>query len=69
MAGNGGKGVHGQFPRGLDDKSMDKEQTYRWLKNEHITGVRGRSRKYRSDSSGMNSHHKLLSNKIFERNY
>jgi hypothetical protein len=25
------KGMHGQFPRSLDEKLVDKEQSYRWL--------------------------------------
>jgi hypothetical protein len=24
--------MHGQFPRSLDEKLVDKEQSYRWLK-------------------------------------
>jgi hypothetical protein len=30
--------MHGQFPRSLDEKLVDKEQSYRWLKCEDITG-------------------------------
>jgi hypothetical protein len=26
------KRMHGQFPRSLDEKLVDKEQSYRWLK-------------------------------------
>jgi hypothetical protein len=26
------KRMHGQFPRSLDEKIVDKEQSYRWLK-------------------------------------
>jgi CRISPR/Cas system-associated protein Cas7 (RAMP superfamily) len=27
-----GKGIYGQFPCSLDEKLVDKEQSYRWLK-------------------------------------
>jgi hypothetical protein len=30
--------VHGQFPRGFDEKLVDKEQSYRWLKFGDIKG-------------------------------
>jgi hypothetical protein len=30
--------MHGQFPRSLDEKLVDKEQSYRWLKFEDIKG-------------------------------
>jgi hypothetical protein len=26
------KRMHGQFPRSLDEKLVDKEQSYRWMK-------------------------------------
>jgi hypothetical protein len=32
------KRVHGQFPRSLDKKLVDKEQSYRWLKFRDIKG-------------------------------
>jgi hypothetical protein len=32
------KRMHGQFPRSLDKKLMDKEQSYRWLKFGDIKG-------------------------------
>jgi hypothetical protein len=32
------KRMHGQFPRNLDEKLMDKEQSYRWLKFGDIKG-------------------------------
>lgn len=67
MAENWGKEMHGQFPRSLHEKSMNKEQSRRWLKYEHIK--EGGSRKYKSGRSGMGSHHKLFSKKTFERKY
>jgi hypothetical protein len=30
--------VHGQFPRSLDEKLVDKEQSYRWMKFGDIKG-------------------------------
>jgi hypothetical protein len=30
--------MHGQFPRSLDEKLVDKEQSYRWLKFGDIKG-------------------------------
>jgi hypothetical protein len=33
-----GKGMHGQFPRTLDEKQVDNEQSYRWLKFGNIEG-------------------------------
>jgi hypothetical protein len=30
--------MHGQFPRSLDEKLVDKEQSYRWLKFRDIKG-------------------------------
>jgi hypothetical protein len=30
--------MHGQFPRSLDEKLVDKKQSYRWLKFGHIKG-------------------------------
>ena len=30
--------MHGQFPRNLDEKSVDIEQSYRWLKSGDIKG-------------------------------
>jgi hypothetical protein len=30
--------MHGQFPRRLDEKLVDKEQSYRWLKFGDIKG-------------------------------
>jgi hypothetical protein len=32
------KRMHGKFPRGLDEKLVYKEQSYRWLKFGDITG-------------------------------
>jgi hypothetical protein len=32
------KRMHGQFPRSLDEKLVDEEQSYRWLKFEDIKG-------------------------------
>jgi hypothetical protein len=32
------KRIHGQFPRSLDEKLVDKEQSYRWLKFGYIEG-------------------------------
>jgi hypothetical protein len=32
------KRMHGQFPRSLDEKLVDKEQSYRWLKFGEIRG-------------------------------
>jgi hypothetical protein len=32
------KRMHGQFPRSLDEKLVDKEQSYRWLKFGDIKG-------------------------------
>jgi hypothetical protein len=32
------KMMHGQFPRSLDEKLVDKEQSYRWLKFGEIKG-------------------------------
>jgi hypothetical protein len=42
-----GKRMHGQFPRNLDKKLVDNEQSYRWLKFGNI----GRNRKYNSGST------------------
>ena len=33
-----GKRVHGQLPRSLDEKLVDIEQSYRWLKYGDIKG-------------------------------
>jgi hypothetical protein len=33
--------MHGQFPRSLDEKLVDKEQSYRWLKFGDIKGETG----------------------------
>jgi hypothetical protein len=33
-----GKRMHGQFSRSLDEKRVDKEQSYRWFKFGDITG-------------------------------
>ena len=33
-----GKRMHGQFPRNLDEKLVDIEQSYRWLKSGDIKG-------------------------------
>jgi hypothetical protein len=30
--------MHGQFPRSLDEKLVDNEQSYRWLKFVDIEG-------------------------------
>jgi hypothetical protein len=30
--------MHGQFPRSLDEKLVEKEQSYRWLKFGDIEG-------------------------------
>jgi hypothetical protein len=35
---NKAKGLHGQFPRSLDEGLIDKEQSYRWLKFGDIKG-------------------------------
>ena len=43
-----GKRMHGQFPRNLDEKLVDIEQSYRWLKSGDIKRV---NRKYKSGSS------------------
>jgi hypothetical protein len=32
------KRMHGQFPRSLDEKLVDKEQSYRWLKFLDVEG-------------------------------
>jgi len=33
-----GKRMHGQLPRNLDEKVVDTEQSYRWLKSDDIKG-------------------------------
>ena len=33
-----GKRLHGQLPRNLDEKLVDIEQSYRWLKSGDIKG-------------------------------
>ena len=33
-----GKRMHGQLPRNLDEKLVDIEQSYRWLKSGNIKG-------------------------------
>ena len=33
-----GKKMHGQLPRNLDEKLVDIEQSYRWLKSGDIKG-------------------------------
>jgi len=33
-----GKRMHGQLPRNLDEKLVDIEQSYRWVKSGHIKG-------------------------------
>jgi hypothetical protein len=33
-----GKRMHGRFPRSLDGKLVDSEQSYRWLKFGNIKG-------------------------------
>jgi hypothetical protein len=30
--------MHGQLPRNLDEKLVDIEQSYRWLKSEDVKG-------------------------------
>jgi len=35
-----GKRMHGQLPRNLDEKLVDIEQSYRWLKSGDIKGER-----------------------------
>ena len=32
------KRMHGQLPRNLDEKLVDIEQSYRWVKSGHIKG-------------------------------
>jgi hypothetical protein len=51
--------MHGQFPRSLDEKLVDKEQSYRWLKFGDIK----RETKYNCGSSGSGNQHKLLQEK------
>jgi len=34
--------MHGQLPRNLDLKLVDNEQTYRWLKFEHVKTETGK---------------------------
>jgi hypothetical protein len=34
-----GKRMHGQLPHNLDEKLVDIEQSYRWLKSGDIKGV------------------------------
>ena len=34
------KRMHGQLPRNLDEKLVDIEQSYRWLKSGDIKGER-----------------------------
>ena len=33
-----GKRVHGQLPRNVDEKLVDNEQSYQWLKSGDING-------------------------------
>jgi hypothetical protein len=33
-----GKWMHGQLPRNLDEKLVDNEQSYRWLKSGDVKG-------------------------------
>jgi hypothetical protein len=44
--------MHEQFTRSLDEKLVDNEQSYRWLKFGDI--------KYNCGSSGSGNQHKLL---------
>jgi hypothetical protein len=46
--------MHGQFPRRLDEKLVDKEQSYQWLKFGDIKGER------ESGLLGSGNQHKLL---------
>ena len=36
-----GKRMHGQLPRNLDEKLVDIEQSYRWLKSGDVKGETG----------------------------
>jgi hypothetical protein len=52
--------MHGQLPRSLDEKLVDKEQSYLWLKFGDI------KRETESGRSGSGNQHKLFKRKILK---
>jgi hypothetical protein len=55
----GRKRMHGQFPRSLDEKLVDKEQSYRWLKFGDIEGE--------TESTIVAAQDQAISTKYFKR--
>jgi len=49
--------MHALFQRNLDERIVDKEQSYWWKKFEDIQGI---NRNYNSDSLRLSSDYKLL---------
>jgi hypothetical protein len=55
------KRMQGQFPRSLDIKLVDREHSYQWPKFiGRSESVKGRNRKYDSDSSGSGIQYNLF---------
>jgi hypothetical protein len=53
------KRIHGQFPRNVDGKFVDKEQSYRWLKFGDIKGE--------TESAIVAAQDQAISTKYFKR--
>jgi hypothetical protein len=51
--------MHGQFPRSLDEKLVDKEQSYQWLKFGDIKGE--------TESTIATAQDQAISTNYFER--
>jgi hypothetical protein len=54
------KRMHGQFPRSVDEKLVDKEQSYRWLKFGDIRGE--------TESTIVAAQDQAISTNYFKRN-
>ena len=50
--------MHGQFPRNLDKKLVDTEQSYRWLKSGDIKGE--------AESTIVAAQHQAISTNYFK---
>jgi hypothetical protein len=50
--------MHGQFPRSLDEKLVDKEQSYRWLKFGDIKGETESKVEAAQDQAGSRNYFK-----------
>ena len=56
-----GKRMHGQFPRNLDEKLVDIEQSYRWLKSGDIKGE--------TESTKLAAQDKAISKNYFKKKF